>query len=142
MYRHRDELEGTYWRGLGNELEAQCHPYSSACNWLFTDQVITVTKHKVCGLTDSVCIQKTDGTYWNLVNGDFSKNPNHDPLASVGDGVWAYSKTDNSGPQANNKLELLTHVLSLLLITFYYLFKRLPGIQMVGVGIFILRVPV
>ena len=70
------------------------------------------------------------------------KNPNYNPLASFGDGVWAYSKSDDSDTQANNKIELLIHARSISFIRFNYLFKRLPGTPMAGVGIFLLRAPV
>ena len=42
MYRHRSEIEGSNWRVIGKELEDQCDP-DSACNWLYTDDMISVS---------------------------------------------------------------------------------------------------
>ena len=81
-----------------------CNPdLAISCDWQYTDKAITITEHKVCGLSDTICIKNAEAPF-SGINGEFSKNENHDPLATVGDGAWAYYQSDNSGPQENLKL--------------------------------------
>ena len=44
MYRHKESLLGSDWFVLGNGAFETCHPDSTTCGWLFTDQKISVSE--------------------------------------------------------------------------------------------------
>ena len=78
-----------------------CNPdLAISCDWQYTDKAITITEHKVCELPDKLCIKNAEAPF-SALDGDFSKNTNYDPFATVGASAWAYYKSDNTGPQEN-----------------------------------------
>ena len=44
MYRHKIDLEGSDWFVIGNGTFETCDPDTTSCDWLFTDQKITVSQ--------------------------------------------------------------------------------------------------